>query len=84
MYGLKQAAALAYNQLSTHYQTASYQQVPESIGMWTHISNKLSFCLCVDDFGLKYFKQHDAQEFLSHFETAYKYTEDWSGGGIVD
>ena len=35
MYGLKEAAVLAYNQLSTRLQTAVFQQVTGSIGIWT-------------------------------------------------
>ena len=39
----------------------------------------MPFYLCVDDFGLKYFNQQDAQEFFNHLGTKYKYTVDWSG-----
>ena len=49
------------------------------MGIWTHSLKKLSFCVCVDDFGLKYFNQQDAQEFLNYLGTKYKYNVDCSG-----
>ena len=72
MYGLKQAAVLAYNQLATHLQTEGFHQITGSMGMWSHPINNMSFCLCVDDFGLKYFNQQGAQKFLNHLSTKYK------------
>ena len=66
---------LAYNQFSTHLQTAYFQQVTGSMGMWTHPIT-IFFCLCVDEFGLRYFKQQYAQEFLNHLGTKYKHTMD--------
>ena len=38
----------------------------------------MSFYFCVDYFGMKYFKQQDAQKFLNHSGTKYKYTVDLS------
>ena len=52
MYGLKQAAVLAYTKLSTHLTEAGYKPVIGSMGMWTHKVKKINFCLCVDDFGV--------------------------------
>ena len=49
------------------------------MGIWSHPIENMCFCLCVDDFGFKYFNQQDAQDFLNHFGTKYKYTVGWSG-----
>ena len=49
------------------------------MGIWTHPIKKISFCLCVDDFGLKYCNQQDDKEFIDHLGTTYKYTVDWLG-----
>ena len=36
----------------------------------------------MNDFGLKYFNQQEAQEFLKHLGTKYKHTLDWSGRNL--
>ena len=64
MYGLKQAALLAYNKLVQHLAPHGYRPVPHSRGLWTHDIRPTSFCLCVDDFGIKYFTKNDANHLL--------------------
>ena len=64
MYGLKQAALLAYNKLVQHLAPHGYRPVPHSLGLWTHDTRPTSFCLCVDDFGIKYFTKNDANHLL--------------------
>ena len=53
MYGLKQAAILAYAQLYTYLREAEYPQVLGSTGMWKHVTIRTVFCLYVDDCGIK-------------------------------
>ena len=53
MYGLKQAAVLAYRQVSTLLKKAGYIPIIGSMGMWKHINRKTIFYLCVDDFRIK-------------------------------
>ena len=48
-------------------------------GMWGHKTLRTRFCLCVDDFGLKFYSRTDAEHFLKALGTNYKYTVDWSG-----
>ena len=43
MYGLKQAAVLAYTQVSTLLKKAGYQAIVGSLGMWKHITRKFFF-----------------------------------------
>ena len=64
MYGLKQAALLAHNKLVQHLAPHGYRPVPHSLGLWTHDTRPTSFCLCVDDFGIKYFTKNDANHLL--------------------
>ena len=54
MYGLKQAAILAYKQLCTRLEQAGYKPIIGSAGMFKHETRKTKFCLCVDEFGMKY------------------------------
>ena len=60
MYGLKQAAVLAFDHLVEKLKKFGYEPIPHTIGMWTHKERKTTFCLCVDDFGVKYFSKDDA------------------------
>ena len=55
MYGLKQAAILAYETVTKLLTAAGYELIPGSTGLWKHNSNNIMFALCVDDFGVKYY-----------------------------
>ena len=79
MYGLKQAAILAYDQLKSHLAPHGYFPIPNTVGMWKHISRPIQFCLCVDDFGIKYTQQTDVEHLLHALKTKYNLTVDWTG-----
>ena len=79
MYGLKQAAILAYDNLKTNLQPFGYSPVVGTVGLWKHATRPTTFCLCVDDFGIKYTSKSDAQHLLDAIGSSYKYTCDWSG-----
>ena len=55
MYGLKQAAILAYNLIKKQLEPAGYIPIKETNGLWKHCTRKTIFALCVNDFGVKYF-----------------------------
>ena len=50
MYGLKQVAVLAYDQLVEHLAPHGYYPCPQTTGIWQHATCPTRFCLCVDDF----------------------------------
>ena len=79
MYGLKQAAILAYDNLQKNLKPFGYSPVVGTIGIWKHVTRPITFCLCVDDFGIKYTSKEDALHLLDSIGTNYKYTCDWSG-----
>ena len=79
MYGLKQAAVLAYNQLKEKLLPQGYSPVTGTVGLWTHSTRKTKFCLCFDDFGIKYFNKGDADHLLRAIGNHYTYTTDWDG-----
>ena len=54
MYGLKQASVLAYKYLSKFLTAADYTPIIGTSGLWCHKTKPTIFCLCVDDFGIKY------------------------------
>lgn len=79
MYGLKQAAILAYQQLVSFLAPAGYIPIPNTAGMWKHKTRKTIFCICVDDFGIKYFNKTDLNHLLHTLEAHYDVTTDWTG-----
>jgi hypothetical protein len=79
MYGLKQAAILAYKQLKKHLAPHGYEPIPHTDGMWKHKTRKTTFCLCVDDFGVKYFNKDDANHLIAALQHNYQVKTDWTG-----
>ena len=79
MYGLKQAAVLAYQNLVHVMKAHGYQPCPLSTGVWTHVSRPTKFCVCVDDFAIKYQNQDDADHLLRALKQHYNITTDWTG-----
>ena len=79
MYGLKQAAVLAYDHLVQNLKPYGYAPIPHTLGLWKHETRPITFCLCVDDFGIKYFDKEDVNHLLDSLGKNYKYTTDWSG-----
>ena len=47
--------------------------------MWKHESRQTQFCLCVDDFGIKYLTQEDADHLVHAIKATYECKLDWSG-----
>ena len=79
MYGLKQAALLAYQQLVKFLKPAGYAPIANSVGMWKHKTRGTIFCLCVDDFGIKYMNTEDLTHLLSTLQSHYGVTVDKEG-----
>ena len=79
MYGLKQAAILAYNNLKKHLAKHDYTPIIGTVGMWQHATRRTKFCVCVDDFDIKYYDKKDADHLLDCLKKYYKVTTDWEG-----
>ena len=79
MYALKQAAWLAYEQLRKYLEPHGYLPDPNHQGIWYHTTHKIRFCLCVDDFGIKYYNKDDANHLLDILRKCYKVSVDWEG-----
>lgn len=65
MYGLKEAAILAYNWLVKFMKEHGYCHVPGTAGIWKHQTKLIVFCLCVDNIGVKYYYKKDAQHLIN-------------------
>jgi hypothetical protein len=79
MYGLLEAAIIAFNQLVTKLAPAGYKPMPFTPGLWRHPTKRTTFTLCVDDFGVKYFSHADALHLITALKTHYELTTDWTG-----
>ena len=71
MYGLKQAALLAFNFIKENLAPHGYEPIPHTDGLWRHKTRPITFCLCVDDFGIKYFNKEDVEHLLSALRENY-------------
>ena len=80
IHGLKQAALFAYdNFLVKNLQPYGYYPIPNTIDIWKHKSRPITFCLCADDFGIKYFYKHDVDHLRNALQQYYKISIDWEG-----
>ena len=79
MYGLRQAARLAYDALVKNLGTYGYKPDKYCPNIWTHHTLNTKFCLCVDDFGVKYTSQQEVQHLIDALKNYYDITIDWSG-----
>ena len=79
MYGLKQAAILAYNQLKNNLDRYGYSPDDSTSGIWKHQTRRLCFALCVDDFGVKYHNKEDVQHLIDSLRKHYEISIEWTG-----
>ena len=72
MYGLRQAAILAYQYLQQTLKPHGYYPVRGTVGLWKHQHQPIHFCLCVDDFGVKYFNKEDVHHLQQAIGTVFQ------------
>ena len=79
MYGLPQAGILAEQQLICFLGSYGYSPVPHTPGLWRHQWRPITFCLVVDDFGVKYIGKEHADHLIQCLRNHYKEIEiDWT------
>ena len=79
MYGLKQAAILAYKQLVNNLGQHGYSPIPLTTGLWKHNTRDTVFALCVDDFGVKYTSKENINHLIAALKIFYQISIDWQG-----
>jgi hypothetical protein len=79
MYGLPQSGRIANDRLTKFLAPHGYAPVPITPGLWKHETRPLAFTLVVDDFGVKYTNQDDADHLLHTLEKLYTVSTDWTG-----
>ena len=75
----KQASVIAYQPLVKHLDGHGYYPVPFTTGIWSHQNLKTMLCICVDDFGINFFSQQDANHLLTALRQKYDVTVEWTG-----
>jgi hypothetical protein len=65
MYGLPQAGRLSQLRLISHLAKHGYHQSPNTPCLFQHETLDVTFCLVVDDFGVRYGKQSDADHLIA-------------------
>ena len=80
MYGLPQAGRIANDKLVPILEKAGYIQSDHIPGLFKHQTRPISFCLVVDDFGVKYVGDEHAHHLIDTLKQAdYQITTDWEG-----
>ena len=79
MYGLPQAGRLANDQLVAFLKEHGYAPCPLTHGLWRHTTRDIVFSLVVDDFGVRYTKQADADHLIATLKANYDLSIDWTG-----
>jgi hypothetical protein len=76
MYGLPQAGILSYNQLVAHLATHGYTPCTHTPGLRTNATCDITFCLIVDDVGIKYINRCNTYHLLTVLQHLYTLTTD--------
>ena len=79
MYGLKQAAMLGREHIIKVLKPFGYSPDPMAPNIWSHHTRPTKFCLCVDDFGVKYFTKEDIEHLINALQSAFTISIDWKG-----
>jgi hypothetical protein len=79
MYGLPQAGIIAQQLLKKCLKAHGYHQSTITPGLWKHDTCPISFSLVVDDSGVKYVGEENAQHLLDTVQKYYKCSCNWGG-----
>jgi hypothetical protein len=77
MYGLPQAGIIAQQLLEECLQKHGYCQSQMTPGLWKHDTCPISFSLVVNNFGVKYVGEENAQHLLDTVRKYYKCSCKW-------
>ena len=80
MYSLPQSGIIAYEQLLQVLSPFLYAPARHTPGLWRHMTLKITFSLCIDNFGIKYIGRQHVDHLLAALKDKYEATTDWTGG----
>jgi hypothetical protein len=84
MSGLPQAGILANQPLEKHLATKGFYQCQHTPGLWRHVWQNITFCLVVDDFGIKVTNMHDMDHLVNALKEHYTIAVNMSGSLFCD
>jgi hypothetical protein len=79
MYGLPQAGILANKLLEKHLAIRGYYQCQHTPRLWCHMWRDITFCLVIDNFGIKTTSMADMKRLVSSLQEHYSVAVDWTG-----
>jgi hypothetical protein len=80
MYGLAQAELLANKLLAKRLDPLGYRMTRHTHGLWKHDTKPIQFSLVVDDFGIEYQNNTDAEDLINALKTHYEAVSvNWEG-----
>ncbi len=79
MYGLPQASILANQLLDKHLATKGYYQCQHTPGLWSPVWQDVTFCLVVDDFGIKVTNMQDMDHLVDELKEHYTIAVNMTG-----
>jgi hypothetical protein len=79
LYGLPQAGIFANQLLEKSLATKGYYQCQHTPGLWRHVWQNITFCLVVDDFGIKVTNMHNMDHLVDTLEEQYNVAVDLMG-----
>ena len=79
MYSLSQAGIIAQQLPEERLKKHGYHQSQTTPGLWKRDTRPISFSLLVDNFGVKYVGEENAQHLLDTVQKYYKCSCDWEG-----
>eukprot|EP00957_Ditylum_brightwellii_P201596 15326335-Ditylum_brightwellii.AAC.1 len=77
VYRLPQAGHIAHDKLVKHLQQHGYTPCLFTPGLWRYKSRDITFCLVVDDFGVKYTQKEDAEHLIYALQQIYTIITVW-------
>eukprot|EP00956_Cyclotella_meneghiniana_P045361 scaffold364543_cov146-Cyclotella_meneghiniana.AAC.1 len=83
MYGLPQGGLIAQELLEERLNKRGFYQSKFTPGLWLHKTRNIQFALVVDDFGIKYVKDEDAQYLIDSITPFYDITIDKEGKRFI-
>jgi hypothetical protein len=78
MYGLPQAGMLANKLLEKRLAIRGYYQCQHMPGLWCHMWRDITFCLVVDNFGIKTSSMADMKHLISSLQEHYSIAVEWT------
>ena len=72
------------DQLVVHLEKYGYRPSTHAPNIWSHDKYRTKFCLCVDEFGEKFFDKEEAQHLINALRAAFDITIYWTSSKFCD